>query len=320
MVRESVRRILDDGKLCSNEEIMNIKLTELHLNRIFSNAASQNSFLSKIGIIKKKFLCPKCNDGTYLCYKKRKQAPDGYHWTCIRKCRFSYSIRYNSIFQNSRLPMRTIFFIFYKYINGISLLDIARELEISRNTVSEYVDLVREIICEHIASSSEKLGGLNIDGTKKVVEIDESLFFKRKYNRGCINDGQWFVGGVERGSKKTFIVPVENRNAETLGEVIFENVLPNTIVITDQWRAYHKALENMVEYEHRSVNHSINFVNPEDKSIHTQAIEGLWSLSKRFLREKPGISKEQHLEYLIQFIWQQKIEKSKCFNTLLTLL
>jgi hypothetical protein len=29
--------------------------------------------------------------------------------------------------------------------------------------------------------SSERIGGLNHDGSRKIVEIDESFFFKRKY-------------------------------------------------------------------------------------------------------------------------------------------
>ncbi|GFR28436.1 nuclease HARBI1 [Trichonephila clavata] len=44
-------------------------------------------------------------------------------------------------------------------------------------------------------SSSEKIGG---EG--KIVEVDESQFGKRKYNRRHAMEGQWVFGGVERGS------------------------------------------------------------------------------------------------------------------------
>jgi hypothetical protein len=43
------------------------------------------------------------------------------------------------------------------------------------------------------------LGGRDEFGIPKVVEIDESLFFRAKYNRGNHTIGQWYVGGVERG-------------------------------------------------------------------------------------------------------------------------
>ncbi|KAG0442322.1 hypothetical protein DMUE_0356 [Dictyocoela muelleri] len=45
-----------------------------------------------------------------------------------------------------------------------------------------------------------------IGGDQLVVEIDESKFGKRKYNRGHRVRGTWVVGGVERSeSRKIFL-------------------------------------------------------------------------------------------------------------------
>lgn len=79
-----------------------------------------------------------------------------------------------------------------------------------------------------------------------------------------------------------FIVPVQNRNAETMVGITFDNVHKGTLIITDMWRAHVEALTKLPEYEHQTVNHSKNFVIPLDESIHTQNIEGLWSRSKYF--------------------------------------
>jgi IS1 family transposase len=125
----------------------------------------------------------------------------------------------------------------------------------------------------YIADSNELSGGINPDGTSKIVEIDESLFFKRTYNRGRLINGQWFKAGVERVSKKTFIVPVENRNTETILSVILEDVLPGTLIYTDNWRAYSSALSRVNGFGHETVNHSHNFVNPDNPDVHTQNIE-----------------------------------------------
>jgi hypothetical protein len=72
------------------------------------------------------------------------------------------------------------------------------------------------------------------------------------------------------------MVPVGKRNKETLLPIIFKYIKPGTTVISDEWKAY-KALI-IHNYAHKSVNHSIKFVSPDDPIIHTQNIENLWSV------------------------------------------
>ena len=48
---------------------------------------------------------------------------------------------------------------------------------------------------------------------------------------------------------------------------------------TDQWKGYHRVNSSMC-FTHKTVNHSENFINPQDET-HTQAIESLWGKFKR---------------------------------------
>ena len=48
-----------------------------------------------------------------------------------------------------------------------------------------------------------------IGGPGVEVEIDESKFGKRKYNRGRQVEGHWVFGGVERVTGECFMVEVE---------------------------------------------------------------------------------------------------------------
>ncbi|KAG0440250.1 hypothetical protein DMUE_1877 [Dictyocoela muelleri] len=105
-----------------------------------------------------------------------------------------------------------------------------------------------------------------------------------------------------------------------MAQVIIDNVLPGSNIITDQWKAYERALQDMPEYLHRTVNYSINYVNSLDQDVHTQTIEWLWSLSKRFLKENNSISKEKPEDILTQLIWRNKIIKDKRFIQPLLLL
>jgi hypothetical protein len=57
----------------------------------------------------------------------------------------------------------------------------------------------------------------------------------------------------------------------------------------------------MPQFEHLSVNHSLNFVDPNDATIHTQNIEGLWSRSKYFLRKNEAFQWKSNLSILFNF-------------------
>ena len=47
-----------------------------------------------------------------------------------------------------------------------------------------------------------------------IVEMDESKFGRRKYNRGRYEDGHWVFEGVERGSGNAFMVEVTDGRAQ----------------------------------------------------------------------------------------------------------
>ena len=55
-----------------------------------------------------------------------------------------------------------------------------------------------------------------IGGVGKIIEIDESKFGKRKYYCGRCVDGVWVFGEIEQGSKKCFLVTIEDRSTATL--------------------------------------------------------------------------------------------------------
>ncbi|KAF2891495.1 hypothetical protein ILUMI_14678, partial [Ignelater luminosus] len=50
------------------------------------------------------------------------------------------------------------------------------------------------------------IGGLGDNLESRIVEIDESRFLHRKYNRGQWRAGHWVFGGVERGVGRCCLV------------------------------------------------------------------------------------------------------------------
>ena len=70
------------------------------------------------------------------------------------------------------------------------------------------------------------------------------------------------------------------RDAATLLSINATNVRPGTIVYSDEWAAYSQ-LSTTVGFVHRTVNHSLHFVDP-DTGTHNQGVEGA---CKRMMRE-----------------------------------
>ena len=156
------------------------------------------------------------------------------------------------------------------------------------------------------------IGGLNEDGTPKVVEIDESKFFHRKYNVGHWRAGHWVFGRVERESGRCFLVEVPNRRRETLEELIKRWILPGTHIISDGWAAYAHIDEiDGGLYSHSFVVHQRNFVSPQNSDVHTNSIDNLWMRAKRKFRRQFGTSDSLFESYLHEFIWRNTIKDHK---------
>ena len=78
---------------------------------------------------------------------------------------------------------------------------------------------------------------VQIGGPGKIVQIEESKFGCRKYNRSRYQ-GHWVFGEVERGMSKAFMVEVLDRSAATLLPLNQQHILPGTTVLSDVWRSY----------------------------------------------------------------------------------
>jgi len=80
--------------------------------------------------------------------------------------------------------------------------------------------------------------------------------------------------------------------------------LLGTTIHSDKWRAY-RALQNNPDYNHLTVNHSLNFVDP-NTGVHTQNIENTWMKVKRKQGEGEGaltltFKELNYFNYLLEF-------------------
>jgi hypothetical protein len=83
----------------------------------------------------------------------------------------------------------------------------------------------------------------------------------------------------------------------TLTNVIRAWIEPGTTLISDCWAAYRGIASH--GYTHRTVKHSISFVNP-DTEDHTNTIESMWRHVKAFLR--PYNRQEGYVYHLAHYM------------------
>ena len=147
-------------------------------------------------------LCDNCCSGYFHLVKDKSYPSDQVVYRCTnQKCNCKKSIRTNSWFGGSHLTL-------YKHPQSF----VEEELRIgSCTTLVDWYSFAREVCLQIAISHNKQIGG---DGV--LLEIDESKFGKRKYNRGRRVDGCWEFGGIERVAKKCFFFQiVDDRSAET---------------------------------------------------------------------------------------------------------
>lgn len=152
------------------------------------------------------------------------------------------------------------------------------------------------------------------------VEIDETLVGgkKRGGKRGWGSDKPCVFGMVERGGNiKTFVVP--NRQAETILPIITQNTTEETTAYTDDFGGYHNLKEKASIAGHGVVHHTKKqHVTGEDDEIHTQTIDGHWSIIKRSIRgTHVAVSRKYLQNYLNEFSFRRNHRTEVMFDAIL---
>ena len=87
--------------------------------------------------------------------------------------------------------------------------------------------------------------------------------------------------------------------------IIQAHVAPETIIHSDEWRAYHQVASLPSVASHGTVNHSVTFVNPTT-GVHTHNIESYWERVKLKLKHMKGCHAHQIPSYLDEFMWRER--------------
>lgn len=285
------------------------------------------------GIVKPMEYCPKC-EGPMTFLKspfnmEEKGTPtktidkcnDAFKVRCKnRECNVKCSVYKDSFFSGLKKSPQEMMIFFHLWLAKADRTTIMGLLKWSEPTVIKMEKRCREIVSIHIygeieegydtnwAQVTNKIGGPGIE-----VQIDESAFGKRKYNRGHQVNTKWVVGGVEivpdatgkkRGGKVFFVV-VPDRTMQTLHRTIQTHVEVGSHIITDCWKGYNNL--DKCGYLHDTVNHSKWYKDPKT-GLHTNTIEGKWNGVKGQMPRQAFRNPYVLQTYLGEVMWRTKFK------------
>jgi transposase-like protein len=260
------------------------------------------------------------DDATCLEWLKNRLYPDGIFCEACNtitkhhrvKSRPSYSCDHcghhvhptaDTIFHKSPTPLTIWFYAIYLMAQtrcGISAKQIQRETGVTYKTAWRMFKQIRSMLAD------EKSGPIGGFGRK--VEMDETYYGSRSEGkRGRGTDKTPVVGMVQRkGQVRAFVAA--DVKADTLRGLIKEHVLPRTMVFTDDFRSYNGL--DARGYTHQRINHSERvYVAGE---VHTNTIEGFWSLIKRGIG---GVYHNVGRHYLQTYLNEYSFRYNRRFDT-----
>ena len=126
---------------------------------------------------------------------------------CNKIKKHRYSIYKNTCFYHRKVSIITILKIIDLFLNNVPYKLIGHISGLSRNRVTDIIYMLN-----YSSILNYCLNTFKLRGTCNIIEIDESKFGRRKYNREYHIGGVWVFGGVKRRIKKIFLITVEKRN------------------------------------------------------------------------------------------------------------
>lgn len=225
---------------------------------------------------------------------------DGHVFRCPAHKGTKTSIRAGSFLADANIALAQFIQLVFLWSHRIPVTTTINMIELSEPTVIQWYSRFRDVCSNYYEGNDYRIGGPG-----RIVEIDESVVSRRKYNCGRLVRERWVFGGVDTTTKLCFLVFVEDRSAATLLPLIVRYIDPGSEIWSDGWAAYGgiPSIDVAPRFIHRVVNHSENFVAP-NTGVTTNHMERMWCEAKRQLKRMNGTNDDMLPGHMDEFMWR----------------
>ncbi|WP_296719653.1 IS1595 family transposase [Erythrobacter sp.] len=254
-------------------------------------------------------VCPHCGvvggrvyDLSGVRSKASKKNPEGKVRHGLKKCgecRKQFTAKVGTVFEHARLPLTKMLQAVHLIVSskkGISAHQLSRVLEVQYKSAWFLAHRIREAMRSgDLATPFGSTGG--------AVEVDETYIGFRK-GRGVqkgTGHKMAVLALVDRDSGQSRWFHIDNARAKDIHPIVRTNIAREARLMTDEAKMYRKIGREFAEHG-TTVHAAFNYVDLNDRTIHTNTVEGAFSIFKRGMRGVYQHCAEHHLHrYLAEF-------------------
>ena len=266
--------------------------------------------------------CPHCGVNGGRVYdlsgvrsKPSKKHPNGKVRHGLKKCgecRKQFTVKVGTVFEHARIPLHKMLQAVHLMVSskkGISAHQLHRVLEITYKSAWFLAHRIREAMRSgDLAQPFGSNGG--------AVEVDETYIgYKRDVptRRGTAHK-HGVVALVDRESGQSRWFKIDSARAADIHPIVLNNISREARLMTDEAKMYRKIGREFAD--HGTTTHArMEFVNPKDRTIHTNTVEGAFSIFKRGMRGVYQHCGEHHLHrYLAEYEFRYNTREANGIN------